>query len=197
MKEGNLLIDIFVCVRKVFVYTRQLVFKLQPHSDGREGEATLIFLQLRSCHVLSASLFSMCLSQLWIGAVGPSILPIGELCVIVREFVCACACVALKALCWFCSAVSVTHWAGLVGVPWFPSCCVYSICLLPERTLSNLLPFFLSLSLSPSVFPLSVDLSYLLLTSLDCSFQISSCDVVRWFASRQPAIVSPSAGGRI
>lgn len=51
--------------------------------------------------------------------------------------------------------------------------------------------------LSPSVFPLSVDLSYLLLTSLDCSFQISSCDVVRWFASRQPAIVSPSAGGRI
>lgn len=42
--------------------------------------------------MLSASLFSMCLSLLWIGALGPSILPIGELCVIVWEAVCVYAC---------------------------------------------------------------------------------------------------------
>lgn len=138
----------------------------------------------------------MCLSPLWIGALGLSILPIGELCVIV--WVCAYVCVhvALRALCWFCSAVSVTHWAGSVGVPWFPSCCVYSICLLP-KTLSNLLPplsFSLPLSL---YFPLSIYLPYLLLTSLDLSFQISCCVVVRWRACWQPALVSPSAGGGI
>lgn len=46
-------------------------------------------------------------------------------------------------------------------------------------------------------FSLSVDLSYLLLTSLDLSFQISSCVVVRWCACRQPALVSSSAGDRI
>ena len=141
----------------------------------------------------------MCLSLLWIGALGPSILPIGEPCVIV--WVCAYVCVhvALRALCWFCSAVSVTHWAGSVGVPWFPSCCVYSICLLPKNTLKSITP--LSLSRSPSLsFSLlfhSIYLSYLLLTSLDLSFQISSCVVVRWCASRQPALVSPSAGGGI
>lgn len=46
-------------------------------------------------------------------------------------------------------------------------------------------------------FSLSVDLSYLLLTSLDLSFQISSCVVVRWCACRQPVLVSSSAGDRI
>lgn len=136
----------------------------------------------------------MCLSLLWIGALGPSILPIGELCVIV--WVCAYVCVhvALRALCWFCSAVSVTHWAGSVGVPWFPSCCVYSICLLPKNTLKSITPLSLCLSL---YFLLSIYLPYLLLTSLDLSFQISCCVVVRWCACRQPALVSPSAGGGI
>lgn len=134
----------------------------------------------------------MCLSLLWIGALGPSILPFGELCVIVWmcAYVCVCVHVALRALCWFCSAVSVTHWAGSVGVPWLLSCCVYSICLLPKNT-QIYYP-----SLSPS-FSLSINLSYLLLTSLDLSFQIGSCVVVRWWACRQPALVSTSAGGGI
>lgn len=52
----------------------------------------------------------------------------------------------------------------------------------------------LSLSL---YFSLSIHLSYLLLTSLDLSFQISSYVVVRWCACRQPVLVSPSAGGGI
>lgn len=52
---------------------------------------------------------------------------------------CVCVCVfervpaALRALCWFCSAVSLNHTAGLVGDPGFPSCCVYSVCLLPKK----------------------------------------------------------------
>lgn len=82
-----------------------------------------------------------------------------------------------------------------VGVPWFPSCCVYSICLLPKNTLKSIIP--LSLSLLPSFFLLSIYLSYLLLTSLDLLFQISTCVVVGWCACRQPALVSPSAGSRI
>lgn len=165
---------------------------LKPQSESRAGDTLLLFHSLRSCHVLSASLFSMCLSLLWIGALGPSILPIGELCVIV--WVCASVRVhvALRALCWFCSAVSVTHWAGSVGVPWFPPCCVYSICLLPKNTLKSITPLSLSL-----YFSLSIYLPYLLLTSLHLSFQISFCVVVRWCACRQPALVSPSAGGGI
>lgn len=113
-------------------------------------------------------------------------------CDCVGGCVCVCVRVALRALCWFYSAVSVTHWAGSVGVPWFPSCCVYSICLLPQNTLKSII----RLSLFFSIFH-SVDLSYLLLTSLDLSFQISSCVVVRWCACRQTAPVSSSAGDRI
>jgi len=154
------------------------------------------FHKLRSCHVLSASLFSMCQSLLWIWAVGPSILTIGELCVTAWEAVCVCVCVhvALRALCWFCSAVSVTHWVDFVGVPWFPSCCVYSFCLLPKNTLKSIT--LLSLSF-PLYFPMSVDLSYLLLTSLDLLFQTSSCVVVRWRASQQLLFASPAAGDRV
>lgn len=138
----------------------------------------------------------MCLSLLWIGALGPSILPIGELCAIVWVYVYVCVHVALRALCWFCSAVSVTHWARSVGVPWFPLRCVYSICLLPQNILKSITPHSFSLTLS-FCFPLSIYLSYLLLTSLDLSFQIGTCVVVRWYACQQPAFVSPSAGGRI
>lgn len=77
--------------------------------------------------------------------------------------------------------------------PGFP-CAVFTPSVYSPKTLSNLLPFSLSLSL---YFSLSVDPSYLLRTPLDLSFQISSFMVVRWRASRQPALVSPSAGGRI
>lgn len=54
----------------------------------------------------------------------------------------------------------------------------------------------LSLSLSHN-FSLSIYLPYLLLTSLGLSFESSCCRVVRWYACRQPALVSPSAGGGI
>lgn len=50
--------------------------------------------------------------------------------------------------------------------------------------------YYPSLSLS-LYFSLSIYLSYLLLTSLDLLFQISSYVVVRWCACRQPALVSP------
>lgn len=109
----------------------------------------------------------------------------------VDECVYVCAHVALRALCWFCSAVSVTYRTGSVGVPWFPLCCVYSIYLLPKNTLKSISP--LSLSVVFSLFSLSIYLPYLLPTSLDLSFQISCCKVVRWCACRQPALVAPSA----
>lgn len=150
----------------------------------------------------------MCLSLLWIGAAGPSILPIGELCVIVWEAVCAHVCslpsehfVDSTLRCqWH---IELVRWES----PGFPRA-VFTPSVYSPKTLSNLLPFslplslalslyfFLSLCLHPSIF-YCVDLSYLLLTSLDLSFQISTFVVVRWRASRQPAFVSFSAGGRI
>lgn len=77
--------------------------------------------------------------------------------------------------------------------PAFPRA-VFTPSVYSPETLSNLLLLFLSHSL---FFPPSMYLPYLLLTCLDLSFQISSCVVVRWFSCRQPALVSPSAGGGI
>lgn len=57
------------------------------------------FSSLTSCHVLSAGVYSMCLSLLGKGALGLSIMPIGELCVIVWVCVYVCVHVALRALC--------------------------------------------------------------------------------------------------
>lgn len=68
---------------------------------------------------LSASLFSACLSPLWISASCQSAT------VRARAFVLASAHIALRGLCWFCCAVSVTYWAGLVGVPWL-RCAVFT-----------------------------------------------------------------------
>lgn len=68
---------------------------------------------------LSASVFSACLSPLWISASCQSAT------VSARTSVCVSVHVALGGLCWFCCAVSVTYWAGLVGVPWL-RCSVFT-----------------------------------------------------------------------
>lgn len=136
----------------------------------------------------------MCLSLLWMGAVGSSILPIGELCVIVWEALGVYVCTLPSEH--FVDSSLPCHW-HIEQVRWespgFPRA-VFTPSVYSPKTLSNLLPFSLSSSL---YFSLSVDLSYLLRTPLDLSFQISSFMVVRWRASRQPVLVSPTAGGRI
>lgn len=136
----------------------------------------------------------MCLSLLWIGALGPSILPIGELCVIVWEAVCVCMrarCPQSTLLILLCS-VSDTL-SGFGGSPLVSLVlCLLHLFTPPKHSQIYYPPLSLFL-----YFSLSVDLSYLLLTSLDLSFQISSCVVVRWCACRQPAPVSSSAGDRI
>lgn len=110
-----------------------------------------------------------------------------------------CVCVYVRMLPWehFVDSALQCQWhieQGSVGVPWFSSCCVYFFCLLLQNTLKSITLLTLSFS---TYFSLSVDLSYLLLTSLALSFQISSCVVVSWRASRQPVFISPSARGRI
>lgn len=75
--------------------------------------------------------------------------------------------------------------------PAFPRA-VFTPSVYSPKTLSNLSSLFLSCSF---LFPHYISLSHLLLTSLYLSFQISSYVLVSWCACRQPALVSPSAGG--
>lgn len=118
------------------------------------------FHKQRSCHELSASLFSVCLSVLWIGALGPSILPIGEPCVIVWVCVCMCACcpqnTLLSVRCCVSDTLSGFYGSLLVSLV---------LCLLHLFTPHKHSQIYY---LSPSRF--SLYLSYLLLTSPDLSF---------------------------
>lgn len=119
----------------------------------------------------------MCLSLLWIGALGPSILPIGELCVIVWVCVCMCACCPQSTLLILLSCVSDTL-SGFSGSP-LVSLVLCLLHLFTPQKHSQI--YYSSLVFSPSFLLFStLYLFYLLLTSLDLSFQISSCVVVRW-----------------
>lgn len=137
---------------------------------------------------LSASLFSACLSPLWISASCQSAT------VRARAFVLASAHIALRGLCWFCCAVSVTYWAGLVGVPWL-RCAVFTPSIYspkhsriyyPSRSLP---PFPLYLFFFLSVLYISLISCWLLLT---CHFK--SVVVFRCCVCRQPGIISSLQG---
>lgn len=73
---------------------------------------------------LSASVFSACLSLLWI-----CIMPTHNCA---RMCVCVSVRVAFRGLGWFCCAVSVTYWAGLVGVPWL-RCAVFTLSIYSSK----------------------------------------------------------------
>lgn len=136
---------------------------------------------------LSASVFSACLSPLWISASCQSAT------VSARTSVCVSVHVALGGLCWFCCAVSVTYWAGLVGVPWL-RCAVFTPSIYSPKhsriyyTSYSLPPFSLYLFFS-SVLYISLISCWLLLT---CHFK--SVAVFRWRVCRQPGIISSLQG---
>lgn len=111
--------------------------------------------------------------------------------------VCARVHVALRVLCWFCCAVSVTYWAGLVGVPWL-RCAVFTPSIYSPKHSQIYYP----LSVTPFsplfvffCFFCSVYLPYFLLTSFDLSFQISCCSQVVCLSAARDHFYS--AGGRI
>lgn len=144
--------------------------------------------------MLSAGVYCKRLSPLWEGVVGLGIKLIGELCDSMRVCICTCACCPQRTLLILFSSVSdiLSRFCGSPLV----SLVLYVLHLFtPQKRFSNPLPPPpLSLSL---YFSLSLYLPYLLLTSHDLSFGIISGGVVRWYACRQPALVSPSAGCRI
>lgn len=114
-----------------------------------------------------------------------------------RAFVLASAHGALRGLCCFCCAVSVTYWAGLVGVPWL-RCAVFTPSIYSPKHSQIYNP-----SHSLPLFPLylfffffrSMYLPDFMLTSFDLSFQISCCLQVVCLSTARDHFLS--AAGRI
>ena len=95
-----------------------------------------------------------------------------------RACVCASVHVALRGLCWFCCAVSVTYWAGLVGVPWL-RCAVFTPSIYSPK---HSQPYYTSHSL-----PLFLFLFFFLFSIYFPDFKPVA--VFRWPVCRQPGII--------